>query len=405
MLKIHIDWMIIMKIKIITMLFLCFLTSGCWNYNELNDFAIATGMGIDKHENGYKVSLVISNSQSTQGSSREGEAQTTVFTGTGKSITEALNKIDTKTPRNLYLGHLAVVVIDEEVARDDIDVVLESLVRNPETAKKYQITLARNNKAEEILKTLSPLESFPSQNISNNIITSANTQSITTESFISDFIMTLLKPGVNGVISSISIQGDGEKIDNQDDLKNTEPKAMLETKTIGLFKEFKLVTWTTEKESLGINIINNDTDRLYISNELEDAHVVVLVDDTKCKPKITIKDEIEVSLDIKTDGAITEVDGDIDLENPESIEKINKLTETSIKEMIYDGIKVAKEYKTDIFGFGNMIYQQNYKYWYKVKDNWHDLYFPEINVKVKVDVNLKSKGSLENTIKEKKNER
>ena len=176
-----------MKTKIFLILSLCFLTSGCWNYNELDDFAIATGMGIDEHEDGYKVSLVISNSQSTQGSSREGEAQTTVFTGIGNNITEAINEIDMKTPRNLYLGHMAVVVIDEEVARKDINIVLEALTRNPESAKKYHITLAKNKKAEEILKTLSPLESFPSQNIANNIVTASATQSITTESFISDF--------------------------------------------------------------------------------------------------------------------------------------------------------------------------------------------------------------------------
>ena len=394
-----------MKIKIFLILFLCFLTSGCWNYNELDDFAIVTGMGIDEYEDGYKVSLVISNSQSTQGSSREGEAQTTVFTGIGNNITEAINEIDMKTPRNLYLGHMAVVVIDEEIAKNDINIVLEALTRNPESAKKYHITIAKEKKAEEILKTLSPLESFPSQNIANNIITASTTQSITTESFISDFTMALLRPGVNGVMSSITIEGEASNIDNQDDLKNTEPKAMLKNGTIGLFKEYKLVTWTTKEESLGINIVNNKTDRFYITNKVEDDNIVVLVDNSKCEPKITIeKNEISVILNIKTRGAITEVSGNVDLEKTKVIEKINKEAEKNIKDMVYGGIRLAKEYKTDVFGFGNMIYKQNYKYWYKIKETWHDNYFPKIKVKVKVDVNLTSKGSLENTIKEKKNE-
>lgn len=394
-----------MKIKIFLILSLCFLTSGCWNYNELDDFAIVTGMGIDEYEDGYKVSLVISNSQSTQGSSREGEAQTTVFTGTGNNITEAINEIDIKTPRNLYLGHMAVVVIDENVARKDINIVLEALTRNPESAKKYHITLAKNKKAEEILKTLSPLESFPSQNIANNIVTASTTQSITTESFISDFTMALLRPGVNGVMSSITIEGEASNIDNQDDLKNTEPKAMLKNETIGLFKEYKLVTWTTKEESLGINIVNNKTNRFYITNEIDDENVVVLVDNSKCEPKITIKDnKISVVLNIETKGAITEVGGKIDLAQPKVIEKINEETEKNLKYMVYDGIKLAQDYKTDVFGIGNMIYKQDYKYWYKVKNTWHDDYFPEVDFKVKVGVNLTSKGSLENTIKEKKDE-
>lgn len=394
-----------MKIKLILILLLCFFTSGCWNYNELNDFAIATGMGIDKYDDDYKVSLVISNSQATQGSSREGEAQTTVFTGIGKSITEALSNIDQKAPRNLYLGHLAVVVVDEELAKEDIDIVLESLTRNPETAKKYQITLAKDSKAEEILKTLSPLESFPSQNISNAIVTSSSSESITAESFVSDFIMTLLRPGVNGVMSSVSIKGDENEMDNQDDLKEVEPAAMLKTGSVGLFKEFRLVAWSTENQSLGINIVNNKTDRMHITNEIGDSKVVVLVDDAKCTPEITLGEEIEIVLNIKTSGAITEVSGDLDLQESKIIEKLNKETQKNIKDMVYDGLNLAKEYKTDVFGFGNMIYKQDYKYWYKIEDSWHDEHFPNVKIKVKVDVNLSTKGSLENTIKEKKNER
>ena len=397
--------MIILKIKIVLIIFLCLLTSGCWNYNELNDFAIATGMGIDKYDDNYKVSLVISNSQATQGSSREGEAQTTIFTGIGKSITEALSNIDQKTPRNLYLGHLAVVVVDEELAKDDIDIVLESLTRNPETAKKYQITLAKDNKAEEILKTLSPLESFPSQNISNAIVTSSSSESITAESFVSDFIMTLLRPGVNGVMSSISIKGDKNEMDNQDDLKAAEPAAMLKTGPSGLFKEFRLVAWATENQSLGINIVNNKTDRMHITNEVDGAKVVVLVDNAKCTPEITLGEKIEIVLNIKTSGAITEVSGDLNLQEPKIIEKLNKETQKSIKDMVYDGLNLAKKSKTDVFGFGNMIYKQDYKHWYKIENNWHNEYFPKVKIKVKVDVNLSTKGSLENTIKEKRNER
>jgi len=393
-----------MKLKIFLIFLLCFFTSGCWNYNELNELAIVTGIGIDKHENGYKVSLMISNSRSTQSSSREGEAQTTVFTGTGKTFTEALSNIDVKTPRNLYLGHLEVVLVDEEIAKDNINIVLENLMRNPETAKKYYIAIARDNKSEEILKGLSPLESFPSQNISLNIQNSSQSEGISTEMVLSEFIKTILKQGVNSIAPSISIQGEENKIDNQESLKETEPKAMLKARSIGLFKDFKLVTWTTEKESQGINIINNKTERLYVTTELDkNKKVVVLLDSTKCKSDININD-LNINLNINVKGAIVETDTDLDLENPKTIEKINKSTEKEIKNLVFDGINLAQKYKTDIFGFGNMIYRKDFKYWYKVKKEWDDNYFPKINFKVKVNANIESKGALENTIKEKKNE-
>lgn len=393
-----------MKIKIFLIMLLCFLTSGCWNYNELNDLAIVTGIGIDKHEVGYKISLMISNSKSTQSSSRDGESQTTVFTGIGKTFTEALSNIDVKTPRTLYLGHLEVAVVDEEIAKDDINFVLENLMRNPETAKKYYLVIARDNKAEEILTSLSPLESFPSQNISLNIQNSSQTEGISSEVVLSEFIITLLKPGINNVVSSISIQGDEDKIENQESLKDTEPKAMIKARSNGLFKDFKLVAWSTEKESQGINIINNKATSLYVTNEFEDdENVVVLIDRTKCKMEVDI-DELSVTLNVSVSGAIAETNTAFDLENPKTIEKINKKTEETVKKMLYDSIDLAQKYKTDIFGIGNMIYRDDYKKWYKLEKNWDDDYFPNLKFKVKVNANIESKGALENTIKEKKNE-
>ena len=47
--------------KIIFSFIVVLLTSGCWNYKELNEYSIVTGIAIDKSDNGYKVSVLISN--------------------------------------------------------------------------------------------------------------------------------------------------------------------------------------------------------------------------------------------------------------------------------------------------------------------------------------------------------
>lgn len=394
------------KIKFLFILFLSFLCSGCWNYNELNELAIVTGMGIDKAEDGITVSLMISNSQSTQGSTREGEAQTTVFSGTGKNITEALEEIDIQNPRNLYLGHLSVVVIDEEIAKEDISIITDALLRNPETAKKYYLILARDNKAEDILKSLSPLEFFPSQNISLNIQNSSKSQGIISDTKLSEFVITLLDEGISATMPSISIKGNSNKIDNLDDLKETKPNATLETRSIGIFKGFKLVAWTSKQESQGINIINNTVDRLYVTNQFEDdKQVVVLIDSVKTKVNISNDEQLKVTLKTQTGGSIVETNTDFNLKDTKIIEKINQKTEKNIKEMIEKAITISQKNKSDIFGFGNMLYKKDYKYWNKVKSEWHDTYYPNLKIDIDVDVNLRSKGSLENTLKEEKNER
>ena len=81
------------------------------------------------------------------------------------------------------------------------------------------------------------------------------------------------------------------------------------------------------------------------------------------------------------------------------IEEIKKSVDEELKNFLYKGITVAKEYKTDIFGFGNMLYKTNPKYWNNVKDKWNDELLPKLNVEIKADINLENKGSLQQTIK------
>ena len=204
---------------------------------------------------------------------------------------------------------------------------------------------------------------------------------------------------------SISIQGEGDKSDNIDDLKETEPKAMIKTRSIGLFKDYKLVSWTTEEESQGINMINNFIGRIFLTNKYSDNdNMVVLIDNIKCKPNMILKDKPSLILEIEAEGAIIETNMKINLENPQVIQEINNKTKESIKKIIYKGINVAKENKTDVFGFGNMLYKKDPKYWYKLKNEWDDKYFPNLEIKTKITVNIKSKGSLETTTKEKNHE-
>ena len=47
--------------KIIILIFLCLITTGCYNYREINDLAIVTALGIEKKDNKYFVTTQIVN--------------------------------------------------------------------------------------------------------------------------------------------------------------------------------------------------------------------------------------------------------------------------------------------------------------------------------------------------------
>ena len=62
--------------KKILLLPLIFLMCGCWNYKELNNLAMTTGIAIDKIDNDYHVTLLISNSKKQTNDNDKPQAST-----------------------------------------------------------------------------------------------------------------------------------------------------------------------------------------------------------------------------------------------------------------------------------------------------------------------------------------
>ena len=389
------------KIKFSILIIVFILSTGCWNYQELNDLAIATAIAVDKTDDDlYEVSILVSNDKNAQVSSKEGESLTTVYSGTGRTISEALKDIDLKIPRQIYLGHLAVVIIDDDVAKDGILNVSDALLRNPETVKRFLLILAREDKAKDIIKVLSPLESFPSQNIYANIKASNESQAISTSITYSEFIESTLKKGINPILPSTSVKGDikdGSKIDS---LQKSEPDAYLKLGTDAIFKKDKFVGYTNTDESKGINIIRNRINQMNITTSCsnEDNYIVSKLLDLKSNFEIKLEDDIPIgTITVKSSGEIIELNCNLDLSDNKVIQEIEKETEKAVKELIMDALSVTQEkYKSDVFGFGTLLYKK-YPKLYNEIDDW-DEYFSTLEIRIKVDLKLELKGSLQQSL-------
>lgn len=391
-----------MKWKIIIALSFCFFLTGCWNYRELSDLSISTGISIDKEGDEYKVGMLISNAQKIQGNSKEGESQTIVIDAKGKTIMEAIKNIELKSPKEVYIRHLLVVVVSEEVAKEGLNKILDYLFRDPQSRKMFYIILARDCKAKDTLKILSPLEAFPSQSIAINIEETYDLQAIITKVTYNSFLKELLEPGKEPYINSVMIDGKTEEGEKEDNVKQTEPDAAIRMSTVGIFKGDKLLGWTSKDENRGINVLNGNIGLMYLTFDYKESPTTISLSTIKTKTSVKIKNEkpiIEVS--ITGTGNINEINQKIDLEDPKVIEEIEKATEKELKKNVNKGLEVAqKTYKSDIFGYGSMIHKTYPKEWKKMKKNWNEEGFPNLEVKIKTDVVLEHKGSLEKTIKE-----
>lgn len=390
------------KIKIFLFLVAALLLTGCGNYRELNDLAITTGIAFDIKDDQYIVSYMIANSNKVETNSKDSETKITVYEGKGNTISSAYMDLNSKNPKIPYIGHLEVVIISEDLAKKGMFEALDFLMRNPESRKEFYIVLSKNVEAGTLLKTLAPLESFPSQNIAGIIKSNKDNQSTIVMQKYSDVITNMIDEGVEPIINGIELDGNKEEGQMQESLEKATPSATIKIDTIGIFKKDKLLGWSTHDETVGINIINNSTGFVLLETKCDDKYMTSTLKDIKTEPVITFEKNIpKIKLKIKADGAILEMQCKRNLEETKVMKELEKDFSERLKQIINETLNTTqKEYKSDIFGFGNYIYKNNLKKWNVINDKWDEEIFPNITIDVDVDINLSNKGSLEQSLKE-----
>lgn len=385
--------------KILLILPIIFIFCGCADYKELNGIAITTGLAIDYEDGKYKVSALIANSQKAQESNKEGESGAIVYDGKGKTISDALKQIDTKIPKQLYYGHLAVVVVSSDIAKKGLNNVSDYLFRNPETTKRFYLTMTRKDeKAADVLKILSPLEQFPSQNIKLNIENADKRSAISIGMTYSNFIEDYLKKGVEPYLPTVEIYGNVKKGSSSKALESSDTKAIVGLKGIALFKGTEFISYTTENESRGINLANSSINEMIVSTKCDNKYMVTAISNLKVNKKVKFKNgNPKYSIKVKAQGDVQEINCDINLYEEDNLNKIDKKIEKQLENFIKDGIKKAQKEEVDVFGFGNLVYKKNAKYFNDI-DDWNKE-FSNIDIDVDVKIKLKTKGAIKQSIK------
>lgn len=376
--------------KKLLLILVVFLT-GCQGYSELNKLAIVTAAGIDKKNGEYEVSVLIANSPKINSSNKEGEAKTTVYKAKGKTISSAIRQIDLKSPKELYFSHVNCIVISKEIGKDGFLKVADFFMRNPETRNRFYLLQVDEKKASDVLKIISPLESYPSQSIKTLIESSQNASNVGDTASYSNFIGRILEKGYDPIMTTVKINGDEKKGGKQSNLETTEPNTYLSVGPLAIYKNDKYITTTTKEETKVIQLLNNETQELTYNIKYKGKDISFYSNMTKTKIKLKNKNHIKITVNIK--GDIYEITKDINLNK--EIVKINKAWKKSLKKNIKDLItKIQFDWNSDIFGFENMIYK---KYPKSYKKNLKNL-----KVDITVNTEITGAGSLAKVIKEDK---
>ena len=156
-----------MKSKIIILIFIIFMLSGCYDSKELNNISILTATEISKDGNNFIVNAQVVNPQSPDKTTIK-QAPFIIYQGVGKSIQEAYRNIKLESSRYLYPDHLQIMIINEKLANEDISQILDFYLRDPSIRTEFNVLIGHD---DNILSVITPIDELSSSSILGTIKT------------------------------------------------------------------------------------------------------------------------------------------------------------------------------------------------------------------------------------------
>lgn len=340
--------------KIVILICLLLLT-GC-DYKELSEISIGTVLGIDKQKEDYIISSLIVGKE---------ENETLLYTGKGNSITTALANLNLNLSEDIYLNHVQTVLISDKIAKEGLGPILDYFIKNDSIQNNFYLFLAHDTSAESILKAL--LENSQSNyNTVTNIFKYNDEIEFTNKSdSITEFLDSLLKKGKEPTLNSVTIQN--EKVT---------------TSKLGIFKKDKLHTFSDNQ--IGIALLSNRANHIILNIPCDKGESVVEVNHIKVKSKYKntkIVNEIKGTLSIKENICQYNMMKEKDKKN--LLEKVQK----ELQNLLSKTVKESKKNQSDVFGFGNIVYQKEKKL--------SSSYFEKLDIQNKITLKIQKEDKKE----------
>jgi len=375
--------------KKMLILFLILLLTGCYDKKELNEIAIMSATEINKIDNEFVVNVQVVNPQSPDKTTNV-QAPFIMYQGTGRTIHEAYRNIKKQSSRFLYPNHMEILIINEKLAKEDINQIIDFFLRIPDIRTEFNVLIGKN---DNILNITSPIDDISATSILNTMKTNNKYLGVTNLITFNEFANMSINKNLEIILPSIKITETNDKSDTTENTESTTINSLYELDTLAIFKENKLTGYLTKQESIVYNVVKNKTKIVLINFECEKDKYIT-VEATDIKSGIDIKNN-EINITMKMSGNINENMCNINLTKEKNIQKLQKDLEEYIKEITNENINnIRKKYNTDIFGFLDIIYKTNYKIYKKIKDNWYQDTYQNIKINIKPEIKLIGKGNI-----------
>lgn len=351
-----------MKSKILIILLFVFLLGGCADYRELTDMAIVSTVGIDKKDDEYRVMVQILNSNTQPSSEEKVSVTVMVYEGMGKTLHESFRNMILSSPKKMYAGHVEVVIISEEIAKN-LSEIIDFFLRDPEMEKDFKLLIAKDYSVKEIMEVTDSLVSIPAESMDSSLTTASTIQGNVTDITFDEIVSNEMQTGIDPVIPAITIK----EIKSEDDEINPKKKLTL-SKEMGTFSKGKFAGYLNSDTTLFYNLINGYATSNVISFKCSDKeYASIEIVNNKSSMKYDAKKN-NLKLDINLTGSLSEVNCNIDINNKKDMKKMQDKLKSHLEKVFDTALSTIKDKsESDFLGIERYAYRSDYKYYEKHK--------------------------------------
>ncbi len=369
------------------------LLSGCYNYRELNDLGITTAVSIDYKDNNFYVIAEVINPIKQQDASSSNNSPFVNYNSSSSSLQDAFRKVVLESPRQLYAAQLEIIVLSEEVVNNHLEEVLEYFARDPEARTEIKIIVAKTEDSTKAITLQTLLTSLSSSNIINSLDLQSKVLGMAYPVTLNELLNMYIDPYLEVVLPSMTLYGNYEIGDEKENITTSSPKAIVKIDGSTITKDNKILGYLDLEESKILNLINGKLKETIIKMNYYDGYIIFEPNRIKVSRELDIKNNI-IKINISGYSKTKEIQSNINVKDPKEVEKLNKALNMELEKKITDTFNSIREkYGTDVFGFQELYYRTNYKYFKENCTNWYEDIYPKIKLEVKANVRLYEKGS------------
>ena len=385
--------------KILLVVIILITLTGCYNYRELNDLAIVSAISVSKVDEEYNVIVQVVKPKKEQDTSNINQPNFITFKSKGETLQEAFRLIVKESPKKIYGAQMQVLLLDESVAKDDLSDILDFFAREPEVRNEFYVLVSKN---DNVLEVLTPLDNISSQNIMESL--EANNKYLGYANLVTfnDLLAYYQNERIQIALPSIYLTGNNNVGDEEENIDASKVDTSVVLGPLAIFKGNKLIGYLSEEESLAYNIVMDNITNALITNKYDDdKYIVSELIKSKTDLEVDSKNN-KINITVKGNAAIKEVNyNNINLKDENNVKKIEDDLNKKIEKLVKNSIKnVTKKYNSDIFGFENLFYKEDYKYYKQIKDKWSDKIFQNLEIKVDSKFEIVEQGNVLGGIKD-----